>query len=443
MSQKTLSGATDVPITRITVGGFKSISQEQSIEIKPLTILAGANNSGKTSMMQPLLLLKQTLEATYDPGPLLLKGSSVKFTLAEQLLSHIDNGKAVDSFHVGIAINNGTAITISFKQSINKGFDLDETYYDIGEKRFRLFMGMPQSEIESVFAGFADLIPILGFLRNQTSVTAIVIQDRCFLKLGIGLDGRSILLSGVLWSGGDLQNSILRIIHLPGSRGNPERDYPVVAVGPTFPGTFEYYVASIIEQWQIDKDNERLARLNSDLARLALTRKVVARRRNDTAIELLVDRFLQGDKEDMVSIADVGLSVSHALPVIVALHTAAPGQFVYIEQPELHLHPQAQSVMAEVLADAVVQGKRLVVETHSNLLLRGGQTLIAEGKLSPELVKLHWFKQLEDGSTEIASADLDETGVYGNWPVDFDDIVLASEGRYLDAASDRMLNGNC
>ena len=46
-------------ITKITVGGFKSIAQEQTIEIRPLTILAGANSSGKSSMMQPLLLLKQ------------------------------------------------------------------------------------------------------------------------------------------------------------------------------------------------------------------------------------------------------------------------------------------------------------------------------------------------------------------------------------------------
>src|SRR5438309_12057216 len=52
-------------ITQITVGGFKSISREQSIEVRPLTILAGANSSGKSSIMQPLLLLKQTLEVPY------------------------------------------------------------------------------------------------------------------------------------------------------------------------------------------------------------------------------------------------------------------------------------------------------------------------------------------------------------------------------------------
>src|SRR5271157_5143677 len=77
-------------ITEIRVGGFKSIARPQAIEIGPLTILAGVNSSGKTSFLQALLLLKQTLEAYEEPpGPVLLDGPHVKFTLAEQLLCHI------------------------------------------------------------------------------------------------------------------------------------------------------------------------------------------------------------------------------------------------------------------------------------------------------------------------------------------------------------------
>jgi len=74
-------------ITRIAVEGFKSIVNRQEIEIAPLTILAGANSSGKSSIMQPLLMLKQTLEATYDPGPLKIDGPNVKFTSTGQFLS--------------------------------------------------------------------------------------------------------------------------------------------------------------------------------------------------------------------------------------------------------------------------------------------------------------------------------------------------------------------
>src|SRR3954468_17363676 len=89
-------------LSRITVAGFKSIGQERSIEVRPLTILAGANSSGKSSIMQPLLLLKQTLEASYDPGALRLDGPNVRFTSAEQFLSHLSRGKHTDIFSVGI-----------------------------------------------------------------------------------------------------------------------------------------------------------------------------------------------------------------------------------------------------------------------------------------------------------------------------------------------------
>ena len=135
----------------------------------------------------------------------------------------------------------------------------------------------------------------------------------------------------------------------------------------------------------------------------------------------------------MVSIADVGIGVSQVLPVLVALIVAEPGQLVYLEQPELHLHPNAQVALAQMLADAAKRGVRVVAETHSSLLLLGVQTLVAEGKLSPELVKLHWFSRNKDGVTEVDSVDLDEAGTYGDWSVDFDDVSLNAQSRFLDA----------
>src|SRR6266566_1941940 len=117
-------------ITRITVAGFKSIAQEQSIEVRPLTILAGANSSGKSSIMQPLLLLKQTLEATYDPGALLLNGPNVRFTSVDQLLSNKNSDEPVDTFYIGIEVATGSAITTYFTRSKNKGFDVEQTIYN-------------------------------------------------------------------------------------------------------------------------------------------------------------------------------------------------------------------------------------------------------------------------------------------------------------------------
>ena len=129
----------------------------------------------------------------------------------------------------------------------------------------------------------------------------------------------------------------------------------------------------------------------------------------------------------MVSIADVGLGVSHTLPVLVALQVADEGRLVYIEQPEIHLHPRAQVKLADILANAAKRGVRVVAETHSTLLLTAIQTLVAKGELKPELVKLHWFQRdPKTGVTEVTSTDLDENGAFvqSDWPEDFDDVIL-------------------
>jgi predicted ATPase len=417
-------------ITRLTVRGFKSIHQEQSIEIRPLTILAGANSSGKSSIMQPLLLLKQTLEATYDPGALLLNGPNVRFTSVDQLLSRLAGGKTVENFSVDIAVGDQTSVSSTFKKSEKKGFDVDETIYQIDEEMYRFYEGMPQKELRSIYSTkFRDFSIIISDI--------VLTRNRCFLVLGSRAD-TPLTLPLLMPGRAIISNSIRQVIHLPGLRGNPERTYPITAVSSEFPGTFENYVASVIGQWQTENSQDKLEKVNRDLVRLGLAGKVVARAIDDTQVELQVNRLPRSGNEDMVSIADVGLGVSQTLPVVVALHAAGDGQLVYLEQPEIHLHPRAQVAMAEVLADAAVQGKRLVVETHSSLLLRGVQTLVAEGKLPPELVKLHWFTLREDGSTEIISADLDETGAFGEWPEDFDTVTLDAESRYLDAAEARL-----
>jgi predicted ATPase len=169
---------------------------------------------------------------------------------------------------------------------------------------------------------------------------------------------------------------------------------------------------------------------------MGLTWKVEARSVNDTQVELRVGRLMHGgsgDDGDLVNIADVGVGVSQSLPVLVALVVAEPGQVVYLEQPEIHLHPRAQRRLAHVLADAANRGVVVVAETHSSLLLREVQTLVATGKLATDKVKLHWFQRQEDGRTVVTPADLDENGAFGDWPEDFDEVELDAERAYLDA----------
>ncbi len=414
-------------ITKITVSGFKSLAKECTIDIRPLTILAGANSSGKSSIMQPLLMLKQTLEAPYDPGPLLIEGPNVQFTSAEQFLSKLVGEERADRFQIQIQThksNVSNAVQTTFRKGKN-GIEIVEMTKEnldpdqaLSTKSLTLYPEMSSEEIKS-----------LGNQDPAFKDFDIVKRVRCFLYLGSQYSSR---FYEVTYGFGAY---IFNTIHLPGLRGNPERTYKLASTGPQYPGTFEHYVASIIHEWQ-ETGDERLKTLADALHALGLTGQVGTQKIDDTRIELQVGR-LRNDRTgetDMVSIADVGFGVSQVLPVLVALIVAEPGQLVYLEQPELHLHPLAQVELAHLLAAAAKRGVRVVAETHSSLLLLRVQTLVAEGDLSPELVKLHWFTRGDNGATKIDTADLDEVGAYGDWPEDFDDVDLKAQSRYLDAA---------
>lgn len=419
------------PITKISISGYKSIVQKQSVEVRPLTILAGANSSGKSSIVQPLLLLKQTLESSYDPGPLLLNGPNVKFTSVDQMFSKTGEKGSTNSFSVELHVNDGN-LKLSFTKSKIERLELSEMSVNIGKSELILRPNMSQEEKKK----YISLHPFTENFRELQSLNLLVRgskeeleikRNRCFLEAR--LDQLPLPLSSTLV----MSHNLRGLIHLPGLRGNPERTYPVTAVGSNFPGTFEQYCASIISKWEKGEEGERL---NKDLKKLGLTSRVVAKKINDAQVELQVGRLVNSRRfsKDLVSIADVGFGVSQTLPLLVALHVAKPGQMVYLEQPEIHLHPRAQIALAEVFVDAVERGVVTIIETHSSLLLLAIQAIVAEKKFSPQHVSLNWFTRGDDGTTKVASAELDENGAFGDWPVDFDEVSLEAQSRYLDAA---------
>jgi len=126
-------------ITSLSISGFKSIVDEQTIAIRPLTLLAGANSSGKSSMMQPLLLLKQTLEAPYDPGPLLLNGANVKFTSARQFLPVGSGSDSSATFVVKVETSSETEFTVGFRWKYPiKKLNVEFNEYKINKSSIRI-----------------------------------------------------------------------------------------------------------------------------------------------------------------------------------------------------------------------------------------------------------------------------------------------------------------
>jgi hypothetical protein len=394
--------------------------------------------------MQALLLLKQSLEVGYDPGVLLLDGPNVRFSSADQVFSRLCRKKSADTFEIELSFGQAPGLKLTFCRHASKVIDVAAVEFGGLPSLLKLRPDMTSEEILSQLPDRKGFFQTGGD-QGEQQMGYFVERRRFLLGLGARLKGKDIafgfyrLESPAL---GATQKLLQELIHLPGVRGNPSRSYPMTAVAKLYPGTFEAYTAAVVAHWQSEKDNAKLDQLNEDLLALGLTWKVAANRLNDTQVELVVGRLPRaavGGAWDLVNIADVGFGVSQALPVAVALQAASPGQVVYLEQPEIHLHPRAQVALASVLAKAARRGVQVVAETHSSLLLLAIQSLAAEGtKLAPEEVKLHWFtRDSSDGATVVTSADMDSKGSFGDWPEDFGKVELDLESRYLDAVDAR------
>ncbi|MEQ8538368.1 MAG: DUF3696 domain-containing protein [Coleofasciculus sp. D1-CHI-01] len=121
---------------------------------------------------------------------------------------------------------------------------------------------------------------------------------------------------------------------------------------------------------------------------------------------------------------NVGFGITYTLPIIVAVLSSPPGTLILLENPEAHLHPKGQSKMGELLALAASCGVQVVIETHSDHVLNGIRLAVHGGKLEPNDVQLHYFDRKEKDRqiyTEVISPRIDQNGRIDYWPDGFFD----------------------
>ncbi|WP_178930388.1 AAA family ATPase [Bacillus altitudinis] len=427
-------------LTSISIKGYKSINDEQKIELKPLTILVGTNSSGKSSFIQPILLLKQTIEESYDPGALLLNGPLAKFSNFEQLLHKSKNNRA-ECFEVGFKVDNKHTCKFTYTKKNDELIVKNATYItkrknDKEYEKVNIDHDMNTEEMREqipsrVYKVINELVE-----NNKEKPQIRIKRNRCFISLELIFDFEEDLKRGISFPGARPEIVIKNLIHLPGLRGNPERTYPVTNLNRkdelvSLPGKFERYVASILHMWK-NEDNEKAVEVEKYLELLDLTNKIGTNKINDTQIEINVSTNVDEGEDNFVNIADVGLGVSQTLPVLVALVYAQPGQIVYIEQPEIHLHPRGQYIFSQIIQEAVSRGVRVVIETHSSLIIKGIQTEVANKKMNPKHVSLNWFRRV-NGETEVESTELDSKGTFGDWPLDFANVEFEAEIKFIQA----------
>jgi len=262
-----------VGLNRVEVKNFKAI-RGLHVDIKAVTILAGPNCSGKSSIMQPVLLLKQTLESN-RPTPLRFRmlrdrELNVNVTSFDQIKSRLFN-TSQNSFEVSVE-NDVVRSTSVFRQT-GDSVELARNSYEFFKKEsgslqnavdFTLdfVQEMPHDELIHCMEAIYKKINV-SYNMPET-VKLMVWEDRCFYRIlavryvhgqlePISYFGyRPATETAIRW---DVQG----IIHLPGLRGIPERMYPSFSInGPLYAGTFQDFTASVIEHWgKYDEKNSK------------------------------------------------------------------------------------------------------------------------------------------------------------------------------------------
>jgi len=429
---------------RISVENYKSISEKMSININGMTIIAGANSSGKSSFMQPFMILKQTLENNSDGQALIINGENANLTESQQIFCK--KNKSKKSFSLSWEDFNKKkevieSSKIEFGYTSKEGFTaLEASNNDITIKK-----GMSREQLEIVLEPFKEkegfLKEIFQSMKSENKLIPRLKTEKSFLCVEMVpekfLKKRQHIFSFGITPAGNIQDFVEKLIHIPGIRSNPERQYKIERYNKKYQGRFDKYTASIIYNWG-EKERKKLEELISIIKELGLASNITAKKINEAHISLHISRHLKSNRNDTVDLSDVGFGLSQVLPILIAVIEANKDNIIYIEQPEIHLHPLAQYKLANILCKYVKKGKKIIIETHSSIFIRGLQTEVAKKNISSNEFSLNWFSQNETGETAIFESEVDEFGAFGDWPADFDDIYLEADNNYLNAVEERL-----
>lgn len=119
-----------------------------------------------------------------------------------------------------------------------------------------------------------------------------------------------------------------------------------------------------------------------------------------------------------VNLAGTGSGVSQIVPVVVQTVMTPPNGCLIVEQPEVHLHPAAQTVLADLFIDNLTHGRQYIIETHSEHLLLRLRRRMAERLIKPDAVRVLAVEKKE-GWTSIRQLEVGENGHFKDWPDGF------------------------
>ncbi len=433
-------------LTRLRLENFKSWADTQDISLKPITAFFGANSSGKTSLLQALLLLKQTA-ASSDRGLVFHFGDKN---------TPVDLGDFNSIVH---AHDTDNILKISLDWKLQKPFKIVDTnskqsFVESEDLKFAvatraaaerqrkplIVAEMSYRVGNSVFGMRPTMRPTKGtkydffnegagfeLVQSRGRAWDIPSPDKCYGfpdKVRANFQNAGFLNDLQL----ALEERLKNLYYLGPLRAYPERRYPWSGAQPIDMGQAgESVVDAILASRE---RGEKISR-GRGYRKLTLEQYVAQLLKDlglihDFRVEPLAEgspvfevRVRKSPNSSEVLITDVGFGVSQILPVLVLCFYVPEGSTVILEQPEIHLHPAIQAGLADVFIDAwKKRGVQILIESHSEYLLNRLQRRIAEERILKDNVGLFFCEMGTDHST-ITTLDIDMFGYIRNWPKDF------------------------
>lgn len=435
-------------LRKLRIKNFKAWKDTGDVRLAPLTVLFGGNSSGKSSLGHLLLALKQTA-ASSDRRRALHTGDEA---------SLIDLGTFISCLH-GRDPKVQLEFTLDWASraaiEVENPLDASETYLGHG------------LQLAATLAANAQAQPVVRRLRyelhegDEVRLSATLRQpDDGKVQLEtkpyrlVHAQGRKWPLDApekfyrisekslARYQNADfladfalrVERNLESLSYLGPLRDPPRRIYGWSGNTPENVGSKgEYSVAAILaaeaEGRALSRGHKKhkqrfAAFIASWLQDLGVIQSFEVKRTGDGRKEHEVKVKTLGGLTD-VDLPDVGFGVSQVLPAVVQAFYCPEGSSVWMEQPEIHLHPRVQAELADVFISAIrayEQGRprqvQLIIETHSEHFLNRLQRRIAERILEPEEVAIYFARAGGDGA-ELEELEVNAYGDILNWPEHF------------------------
>ena len=351
-------------IRSLRIKNFKCF-EEQDFELGSLTLLAGLNGTGKSSVFQPLILLRQS----YQQGLLRRGGLALNGDL-------IQLGTGKDIFYERAA-STKFGFTIEFENQVTNSWFFE--YNQAADVVKLVSMRGPDSVYDRNF--FSDNFQYLSAERigPRPSYPLSDFGVREHRQLGVKGEYTAHFLD--LFRGQDIADRAL-----------------------AHPVTKSLKLKTQVEAWM------------SEVSPGVRIEPIL-----ETGQMVLQYSFERGGEvSNLYRPINTGFGITYTLPVIVALLSASPGDLILLENPEANLHPQGQVKIGELIARAASCGIQVLVETHSDHLLNGVRIAVRRGLLAPQQLRIHFLAH-KGFDIRVVSPCVNQNGRIDRWPDGFFD----------------------